>query len=171
MSSITDLSYSSNQERIYIWQSSWKMIKDHPIIGMGMGNYLSFYKWYMMPKSKVPDASFAHNIFLQIWAECGIIALISFVGIVLFTLLKGIRLTKSPDSLLKVVGLSSLAAFVGILIHSQVDCTIYSMHIGPIFWLLAGIIFYSERIVYEEEHAHPSSYPLYGPGGNGKMHP
>jgi len=146
LSSIIDLSYSSNQERIYIWESTWRMIKDHPVIGMGMGNYVSFYKWYIMPGSKITNASFAHNIFLQIWAECGIGALFAFAGIIIFTLLKGISLVKSPDSSFKTIGLASLAAFVGILIHSQVDCTIYSMHIGPIFWLLAGIIFYSERL-------------------------
>jgi len=148
LSSIIDLSYSSNQERIYIWESTWRMIKDHPVIGMGMGNYVSFYKWYIMPGSKITDASFAHNIFLQIWAECGIGALFAFAGIIIFTLLKGISLVKSPDSSFKTIGLASLAAFVGILIHSQVDCTIYSMHIGPIFWLLAGIIFYSEKSVH-----------------------
>jgi len=146
--SIIDLSYSSNHERIYIWESTWRMIKDHPVIGMGMGNYLLFYKWYIMPGSKITDASFAHNIFLQIWAECGIGALFAFAGIIIFTLLKGISLVKSPDSSFKTIGLASLAAFVGILIHNQVDCTIYSMHIGPIFWLLTGIIFYSEKAVH-----------------------
>jgi len=124
------------------------MIKDHPVIGMGMGNYLLFYKWYIMPGSKITDASFAHNIFLQIWAECGIGALFAFAGIIIFTLLKGVSLVKSPDSSFKTIGLASLAAFVGILIHNQVDCTIYSMHIGPIFWLLTGIIFYSEKAVH-----------------------
>lgn len=146
LNSIPDLSYSSNQERIYILEATWKMIKDYPLTGVGMGNYPLVYPEYKIPESRIFNASFAHNIFFQIWAEAGIGALLIFAVIIILLLVKGSRMARCRDSFLKVTGAATLASFVGILIHNQVDCTIYSLHIGPLFFLLAGIIFYGEKL-------------------------
>jgi len=146
LSSIPDLSYPSNKERIYILEATLKMIKAHPWIGVGMGNYALVYPEYKVGESKIFQASFAHNIFLQIWAECGVGAMFVFMIIVILTLLKGVKIAKSDNPFPKAIGSVSLASFVGILIHNQVDCTVYSVHIGSFFLLLAGIIFYGEKL-------------------------
>ena len=144
-------SYPSNQERIYILKATWQMIKDHPITGVGMGNYPLVYPEYKLAESRIQNASFAHNIFIQIWAEGGIGTLAAFVGLVFLTLIKGARMRGIDDSFLRLVKTVSLASFAGILIHNQVDCTIYSMHIGPLFFLLAGIIFYSHKFALPQK--------------------
>jgi len=147
LSSIPDLSYASNQERIYILEATWEMIKDYPLVGIGMGNYPLVYPKYKVKESKIFDASFAHNIFLQIWAEAGIGALVAFIGIVALVIVKGVRIAKNCyDPFLRVTGATTFASFAGILIHNQMDCTVYSLHIGSFFLLLAGIIFYGEKL-------------------------
>ena len=45
--------YHSNTERILIWQSAWNMFKDHPILGVGLGQYKENYQQkYISPEAK-----------------------------------------------------------------------------------------------------------------------
>jgi len=149
LSSIPDLSYSSNKTRIYIWEITRKMIKDHPLAGVGMGNYPLVYPEYNVGAGNMRNFYHAHNIFLQMWTECGIGALSAFTALIFLTLVKGRKIAKYGDSFLKIVGVVSLSSFVGILIQNQVDCTVYSIHIGSFFFLLAGVIFYSEKLMHK----------------------
>ena len=138
------------EERIYIWKASWDMIKAHPLLGVGMSNFSLAYEEYMFEGAKISQPSSAHNIFLNIWAEGGLLALLSFVGIVIITFVKGFRLIKSLTGLSRAVAVASFSALLGILIHNQVDTTLYSMHVGPIFWLLVGMIIYGDKFSIKE---------------------
>jgi len=143
--SIVNLFHPLTQERIYIWRATWNMIKAHPLLGVGMGNFSLAYEEYMLEGAKISNPSFAHNIFLNIWVEGGLMALLSFTGIVIITFVKGFRLIRSLSGLARAVAIASFSALLGILIHNQVDCTLYSMHVGPIFWLLVGMIIYGDK--------------------------
>ena len=143
--SMVHLFHPLTRERVYIWESTWNMIKAHPLVGVGMGNFPFVYEKYMVKEATILNPSFAHNIFFQIWAEGGLLPLFSFTGIVVITFLKGFRLIRFFSGFRRTVAVASFSALVGILIHNQVDCTLYSMHVGPIFWLLVGIIIYGEK--------------------------
>lgn len=72
--------YQSNTERILMWQSAWNMFKDHPILGVGLGQYKENYQQkYISPEAKEPQLSHAHNNFLQMLAENGIVGFAGFV--------------------------------------------------------------------------------------------
>jgi len=77
--------------RLLIWKTTLEMIKDRPIVGSGIGtfkmNYLiyqaEFLKnnpYYIQYSGKAKEA---HNEYLQMWAEIGIIGLGVFIGIIL----------------------------------------------------------------------------------------
>lgn len=58
-----------------------EIIKDFPLKGIGLGNLGNIY-----PKYKeliVNETRFAHNIFLQAWAETGILGIISILLLIL----------------------------------------------------------------------------------------
>lgn len=148
--SIGDFFHPLTQERVYIWKASWDMIKAHPLLGIGMDNFSLAYEEYMVEGAKISNPSFAHNIFLNIWVEGGLLALLSFVGIVIITFMKGFRLIRSSSGLSRAVAIASFSALLGILIHNQVDCTLYSMHVGPIFWLLVGMIIYGDKFAWKQ---------------------
>jgi len=145
LASIANLSHPLTRERIYIWKATWEMIKAHPLLGIGMDNYSIVYEKYMLEGAEISHPSSAHNIFLNIWVEGGLLALFSFTGIVVITFVKGFRLIRSFSGLARAVAIASFSALLGILIHNQVDCTLYSMHVGPVFWLLVGMIIYGEK--------------------------
>lgn len=72
-------STKQNIDRIAIWQNTLAMIKDHPVLGVGLGNHKVFYPLYTHAVLK--DALFSletqlinvHNDFLQFIAELGVI--------------------------------------------------------------------------------------------------
>jgi len=145
LASIANLSHPLTRERIYIWKATWEMIKAHPLLGIGMDNYSIVYQKYMLKGAEISNPSSAHNIFLNIWVEGGLLALFSFTGIVIITFVKGFRLIRSSSGLVRAIAIASFSALLGILIHNQVDTTLYSMHVGPIFWLLVGMIIYGDK--------------------------
>ncbi len=145
--SITNLSFSSNLLRFQIWKTTWNMIKHHPYLGIGMGNFMVVFRDYAPPDFQNRAFPFAHNIFLQILAEGGILTLLSFTAIIILTLLKGIRIIKYSQGFPQKIGLASTVALVAILIQNQFDCTLYSLHMGPLFWMLVGLICFTEKKV------------------------
>lgn len=72
-------STKQNIDRIAIWRNTLAMIKDHPVLGVGLGNHKVFYSLYT--HAVIKDALFSletqlfnvHNDFLQFIAELGAI--------------------------------------------------------------------------------------------------
>lgn len=81
--SITDTQNQSNHERLLIWHSAYEMFKDHPVTGVGLGQYKDNYqKKYISPEAKEPFLSHAHNNFMQMLAENGLIGFAGFMTLI-----------------------------------------------------------------------------------------
>jgi hypothetical protein len=65
--------------RLDYWTATWHMILDHPLLGVGPGNFGRFYPRYMSDTA-IEKVSDPHNWLLEIWASCGIFALLAFLG-------------------------------------------------------------------------------------------
>jgi O-antigen ligase len=60
-------------QRTQIWQAGLKMVKDHPLLGVGVGSYAEGVRPYLASVG-LPNYHFvAHNTFLSVLAECGLI--------------------------------------------------------------------------------------------------
>lgn len=71
--SIIDLEETSNSSRLKIWKESLISIKNHPFLGIGIGNFpVVLNQDIQLAKA----GSSAHNLYLHIAAEMGIAALI-----------------------------------------------------------------------------------------------
>lgn len=81
--SITDTTNQSNHERLLIWHSAYEMFKDHPVTGVGLGQYKDNYqKKYISPEAKEPLLAHAHNNFMQMLAENGLIGFAGFMTLI-----------------------------------------------------------------------------------------
>lgn len=111
------------------------MIKKHPLFGVGAGTFMANFSKYA-PQPLVRDA-YAHNCYLQIWAETGLFALFSFMAFAGSLIYLGIKkFLDSRDFLL----LGLLSGAVGFLVHSFVDTNLYSPQLAFLFWVWAGLI-------------------------------
>lgn len=84
LASVTDLNYQSNSERLIIWQAAAAMIGDQPLLGVGPDNFGPQYRErYIRPEAKERFQRDAHNSYLSIAAELGIVGLVAFLFLLL----------------------------------------------------------------------------------------
>jgi len=134
-----------NLIRVYLWGSTFRMVKDHPILGVGAGNFKVIYPLYRSAKVRetIPKGvkySKAHNDFLQIWAEMGTLGLICFLWI-LFSLaprvLYPLPERTGPSAHIS-LGLS--AGIIALLVQAFFNPLLYVPASGMGFWTLLGLI-------------------------------
>jgi putative inorganic carbon (hco3(-)) transporter len=129
----------SNKFRLQIWDAGWRMIKDHPILGVGAGQFPTAYGTIYAGKFHTAWMN-PHNLFLQVTAELGIVGLLVFSYFV-FQIWKVNRWvlheTQSPPFLVNhVFATACYFMMVGIGIVSTVSHTLYR----PYWYLLAGLV-------------------------------
>lgn len=121
-------------DRFLVWQGAFKMIKTHPFLGMGLGTFMANFQEYV---SKAMTIQYAHNCYLQIWAESGIFALLSFVLFIGSILYKSIKTFKENNTNFILLGF--ICAFFGFLLQSFFDNQLYSLQLSALFWFMAGV--------------------------------
>jgi O-antigen ligase len=63
-------------------EMAFQMIKDHPWVGSGTGNFVKLYNRYSPTIPQIPrDPYWAHNSFLQTWAENGVLAFVAYAAL------------------------------------------------------------------------------------------
>ncbi len=122
---------SGDMDRFKVWQAAFAMIKDHPILGQGIGTFMDNFRKYM-PNLII---QYAHNCFLQIWAETGIFSLLSFLGFLVLLFSEWIKAFNKNHNFL-ILGL--LCGIFGFLVHSFFDTDLYSLQLSMLFWFTVG---------------------------------
>jgi O-antigen ligase len=129
----------SGKLRLSVWENSLRIIKDNPIIGVGPGGFGSaYYRYQSEPWLYAKDA---HNYFLQITAELGI------VGLAIFTLLlfvtaynafkqKNVLTDISTNPLLSGV----VIALFGSFLHTFIDFDWSIMVLFSLFFIFLAIL-------------------------------
>ncbi|MDV3425937.1 MAG: O-antigen ligase family protein, partial [Bacillota bacterium] len=82
---IKDISdVSQNLSRIKLWTLAGLIIKDHPILGIGNGNFGKYKNDYPInfAEYNITEVYHPHNAFLKAYCELGLIGLISFTGMI-----------------------------------------------------------------------------------------
>jgi O-antigen ligase len=152
--SIADLDKNeSNVERIYIWKTSGDIIKDHPIAGIGFKQWRERFNDYAGKYSgdwKFADAAFhhAHNLYLTVAAETGLVGLFLFLVFWAYITMATWRCTRrSPrgsfeNALALGVFFGLVTFFIGGFFEDNlskwVNLSLISILSGLVFFLHAG---------------------------------
>jgi putative inorganic carbon (HCO3(-)) transporter len=131
--------------RPVIWSTSFRMFLDHPLAGIGFGSFNQFYEHYL----KVPSQIFghAHNDFLNVAVDAGIIGLIPFVWLWI-TILRNLKRKydqtedKHTKSMLK-AGLVVTSAY---LVSAQFQCYYFDAINFTILFFILGQAEVSDKI-------------------------
>jgi O-antigen ligase len=147
--------------RLLIWQTAREMIAAHPIIGIGTGTFGAQYQPYRAlvfeklqdPASTYPasepsynEAGQAHNDYLQLAAENGLVGLGLFVGLVCLCFFYGWRLLRKCSSPLLFTPYpfpllcGVLAGMAALLTHAAVDFPLNQPVAALLFWLAIGTV-------------------------------
>ena len=125
------------RDRLVMWQAAMGMIRDRPILGHGVNTFMANYLRYWVGGERQPR--YAHNCYLQVAAETGLVGLVSFVALLwLFfrRLFAVMRHAMSKDGLLLAGFGAGLLAFA---VQSAVDTNFYSLRQAALFWIVAGL--------------------------------
>jgi O-antigen ligase len=125
-------------ERLAHWQAALNMAQNNFWLGVGFGNYEAAYAEYAL--INWPDAlGHAHNYYLNILAEAGIVGLSAYLLFWLGVFWQTLRLVKRLDWPVRGIALGLLAAWVSLSVHHFVDKlyvnNIY-IHLGVMLGLL-----------------------------------
>ena len=121
-------------DRLVVWRAAIEMIKDNPFLGKGIGTFMAYFHKYAPPALYV---RYAHNCYLQIWAESGIFSLLAFLSFLALLLIKGIRkYLENRDYFI----LGLVCGIFAFLFHSFFDTQFYSLQLSVLFWVMAGVL-------------------------------
>jgi len=121
--------------RLNYWRASPGMVEDFPF-GSGIGTFGNIYPKYKIPQAR--EVQLAHNNFIQLWTEIGIIGVLSFLLIwVMFfwNWRKAFHIER-----LKILSAGIYIGCIAFLIHSFVDFGFYVPGISMNVWLFIGMI-------------------------------
>lgn len=136
--------YQSNTERILIWQSAWNMFKDHPILGVGLGQYtVNYQQKYILPQAKEPNLGHAHNNFMQMLAENGIVGFAGFIVMFGYIILKNsIEWIKTKN----VYALMIIVSTVCLILQGFTEYNVGNSAVIKMYWLILGLLVILDKL-------------------------
>lgn len=126
--------------RLALWRSSVRMLRDHPIWGVGPDQFLyAYWRRYVEPIGWAERyTSHPHNLVLDIWLRLGVIGIASFATLALglLSMLRQIWKQGQDDWLVR----GSLVALAGAVVHGMVDNSFFLADLATLTWLFVAII-------------------------------
>jgi len=141
VTSIFDPKHPSNESRLMMWETGFKMFKDHPLTGVGDNEITKVYEMYK-PIERHGEGAHLHSNFMMILATTGIFGFISYICFFLFIFIKQIniyRIVQTPVE--KNLVLGSILTNIGFQIAGFFEWTFGKHHDMTIFFFLIAIPF------------------------------
>ncbi len=140
--SLFDLEQGTTFYRVKLWQAAVAMIRDHPLTGVGLDNFLYRYPEYMLPEAwQEPGLSHPHNIILDYWTRLGIGGVVILVWLQFGFFRTAVRLYRRlPEGNARAIILGLIAGMAATLAHGLIDNSYFLVDLAFIFFLGAGIV-------------------------------
>ncbi len=133
-----ELLASERYSRRDIWSATSNMIKDHPWLGVGLGAYQFAYTRYDQ-SSGIQRVEQAHNDYLQIVADAGLIGGSIVLVFVILLFARGVSAAQARDRRRRSIILGALAGCFAIAIHSFVEFNLQITSNALLFLALAAL--------------------------------
>jgi O-antigen ligase len=121
-----------------IWGASWQLIKDHPLTGVGLGAFPLAYTRYD-PSSGAQRVEQAHNDYLQILADAGLLGGILALLFLVLLFARGFRALNTRDKRRRGIAIGALSGCFAIAVHSFIDFNLQVTANAQLFLALAAL--------------------------------
>jgi len=136
------LENKSNIARLESYKNSWQLIKNNWLMGVGAGNYTLALKNKLAENLASYDYQPAHNVFLLVWAETGIVGLLFFIILFLYLLISNFKFLISNQCPIFNNPIINIGIIIFLLIIIIFDHWLWSLHFGILFfWLIIGLVY------------------------------
>lgn len=135
---------------------AWNLFREHPLSGVGIGNYNTYYQEYsgkLGIDPRLEDRS-AHNLYLEIAAEQGLLGLTVF-GIVIILTLRQIIKSEALFEQLECKRMANLVVAIGVSFATYLFSSIFLHDAYPRYlWVLYGIAWAAHQSAKYLSHLH-----------------
>ena len=138
--------------RAHFWSVTVDIIKHHPLIGTGLGAFGVVYTGYDS-RNGLYRLEQAHNDYLQILSDAGIVGAIIALVFVVSLFRMGFARRESGDDFRRGVATGALAGCFAVLVHSFFDFTLHTTSNALLFLVLAALATLNGRV--EEVQTRP----------------
>jgi len=167
--SLFDLQSGTSFFRLNLWRSTVDMIRDHPLLGVGLDNFLYAYRGrYIRPAAwQEPNLSHPHNIVLDYWSRVGVLGLAAglWLQAAFWRLALPLRRLSRPHERdagshdERALALGLMGSMVDLIAHGLVDNSFFLVDLAFAFFLILGLVVHLAKT----ENAAPDG-PTHSPG-------
>jgi len=139
--------------RLELWSRALDAIADFPLTGIGLGTFQQVvplrYPYVVLAGSETA-ISHAHNLFLQVAVDLGLLGLVAFIallGVSLAVTVQAVRryaARRRGDLALQAVGLG--AGVVAVSVHGLIDAVSWNTKPAIFIWVIMGLIMAHAKI-------------------------
>lgn len=136
----------STEGRLTIWQVGWRIVEDKPVAGVGAGNFQEVSGDYALEpghtartEKVIDDPQVAHNTYLHVLAELGVVGAGLFVAILAFSIGSAVvaarNFAQSDDREMEIMTRALIAGLIGLLVTAFFSSDQFSKQL----WLLLAL--------------------------------
>lgn len=137
----------STSTRVLLWNIAYNMFADHPLTGVGGGNFRLYYDEYFPSQWDIqvdPAAVDPHNVFLGVLTGVGIVGFSLFLSAAFYTLFIAYKRFSDPY-LAKESRLIAFATYIYLLMFA-VDSNFHNYFDDNNIWLMLGVFYGGFRL-------------------------
>jgi O-antigen ligase len=144
-------SVGSGTGRLDLWTVGWRMVEQEPLHGIGAGNFPISSVHYLLQPGAIERADYiigspkvAHNSYLELWAELGIVGLVLFLFVAAFCLVSTLKAARSferqGDARMEVIARAVFVALAALLAADFFGSRLNNKEIWLLFGLSAALL-------------------------------
>lgn len=162
--------HGTGEVRTLVWRAAWRMIRDHPILGIGPDQFLYYYSsrytdhpyWipfengHPTPALYEPNLSHPHNLPIELWLSGGLLALGGFALILWDLACRFLRLRQfdGGSGWRAAFALGAGGSILAGLAHGLVDSAYFAPDLALDFWWAAALV-----VILSKRHPRPLRNP------------
>jgi O-antigen ligase len=149
------LSDGTNFIRLRVWESALAIIREHPITGLGLDQFLyAFRSQYIKPDAiQDMNLSHPHNILFDFWIRLGLGGVIVLIWIQLAFWRTSVALLQIVSHDTKIILIGVMGSMVATLAHGLIDNSVFVLDLSLIFaFSLALTVNFSRSHPIDEHH-------------------
>jgi putative inorganic carbon (HCO3(-)) transporter len=125
-----------------------EMIRQYPVFGVGWDNFAERAPDFGVGLSWQREGAIhkAHNLYLAIASEAGLLGLLIFMGLLVAVFRIGWSTLHANDPWSETLTIGILGSFVAVLVHGLVAWGLVTYSVFPLFWLLMGLLVALNRL-------------------------
>ncbi|MBZ0203322.1 MAG: O-antigen ligase family protein [Ignavibacteria bacterium] len=147
MNSILELNHPSNRNRFIMWDTGMKIIKDHPLLGVGDLDNNRVYRTYKTPEFHGEGSHMHSNVF-QILVSFGAVGLMTWLLVMFYIFIKSIKtyFKTRKNGFLSLLVLTSITSMAAMQISGLTEWNFGDAEYAAVFWFTLALGFISHRL-------------------------